>query len=227
MQCSRQSTTEACMSLHLLPVSQAIKPPASFWQVRHTRRGVGVMHVVGQCCTVWQWQWQCAAHWVIIWSFSTLKKPPCPSAGYETTANALAYTCFLIACNPGVPRCSASPVRRMQARPARRPPACGIEQRFPHSAPTCSSALRYAVLCCAADKEAQLLAEVDAWGCDNAPTPQDLASFPIARACFWESLRLFLPAPRISRIVESGAALGGLAVPAGTMEQARRLLLLC
>lgn len=66
---------------------------------------------------------------------------------------------------------------------------------------------------------------MDAWGSGHGgrppPGPADLASFPYVKACFLESLRLYPPAPRVSRVVQAPAELGGLAVPAGTMEQAR------
>lgn len=71
----------------------------------------------------------------------------------------------------------------------------------------------------ATDKEAALVAEVEAWGEQRPPRPEDLPAFPYAKAVFQESLRLYPPAPRVSCITASPAVLGGKHVPAGTMVQ--------
>ncbi|KAI7837331.1 hypothetical protein COHA_008846 [Chlorella ohadii] len=92
-------------------------------------------------------------------------------AGYETTANALAFTMYCLALNP--------------------------------------------------DKEAKLLAELDAWGPPNRlPSAADMDSFPYATACFQESLRLYPPAAAAVRESPAGGMqLGGLNVPEGTALQ--------
>lgn len=71
------------------------------------------------------------------------------------------------------------------------------------------------------DKEAKLLAELDAWGPpDRQPSAADVDSFPYAAACFQESLRLFPPASAAVREApEGGMQLGGFNVPAGTAVQ--------
>ena len=63
------------------------------------------------------------------------------------------------------------------------------------------------------------MAEVEAWGEQRPPRPEDLPAFPYAKAVFQESLRLYPPAPRVSRITASPAVLGGKHVPAGIMVQ--------
>jgi len=72
-----------------------------------------------------------------------------------------------------------------------------------------------------ADKEAKLLAELDAWGPpDRLPSAADMDSFPYATACFQESLRLYPPAAAAVReSPASGMQLGGLNVPEGTALQ--------
>lgn len=71
------------------------------------------------------------------------------------------------------------------------------------------------------DKEATLLAELDAWGPpDHQPSAADVDSFPYAAACFQEGLRLFPPASAAVREApEGGMQLGGFNVPAGTAVQ--------
>lgn len=71
------------------------------------------------------------------------------------------------------------------------------------------------------DKEAKLLAELDAWGPpDRQPSAADVDSFPYAAACFQEGLRLFPPASAAVREApEGGMQLGGVNVPAGTAVQ--------
>ena len=84
-----------------------------------------------------------------------------------------------------------------------------------------SNELSVHVLNCRADKEAKLLAELDAWGPpDRLPTAADMEQFPYAAACFQESLRLFPPAAAAVREAPAGGIqLGGLSVPAGTALQ--------
>lgn len=64
-----------------------------------------------------------------------------------------------------------------------------------------------------ADKEATLLAEVDAFGRHRAAGPQDLAAFPYAHAALQEALRIYPPAHTAIREAPAGIQLGGLDIP--------------
>lgn len=74
----------------------------------------------------------------------------------------------------------------------------------------------------AAAKEAKLLAEIDAWGRDRAPTAEDVGAFPYAAACFQESLRLYPPAATAVREAKDGIQLGGLSIPGDAALQVGR-----
>lgn len=87
-------------------------------------------------------------------------------AGYETTANALAYTVYCLSLNP--------------------------------------------------EKEAKVLAEIDAWGADRAPGFDDLDKFPYTEAAFKEATRLFPPGTALVREAEKGTVIAGHTIPQGT-----------
>lgn len=92
------------------------------------------------------------------------------TAGYETTANNLAFTIYCLATNP--------------------------------------------------DKEAKLLAEIDAFGRDRTPTAEDMqASLPYALAVVRESLRVYPPSVTALRETATPWQLGGYRLPAGTAMQ--------
>lgn len=86
--------------------------------------------------------------------------------GYETTANALAYTAYCLTLNP--------------------------------------------------EKQAKVLAEIDAWGVDRTPSFEDLEDFPYLDAVLKESLRLFSPAALSVREAEADTVVGGYSIPKGT-----------
>lgn len=141
-----------------------------------------------------------------------LRCAPSRPAGYETTANALAFAVYLLACNPGGWLCStasAAPVggagcgrwRSLQ----RTPRACRL--RCLSAAPPLRNPTHKA------GPEAKLLAEVGAWGRDRVPTAADVASFPYAAAVINEALRLYPPAGTIVREAPEGMELGGLRIP--------------
>jgi len=69
------------------------------------------------------------------------------------------------------------------------------------------------------DKEAKLLAEIDAFGRDIVPTFAEVTdgkTFPYTQAVFKETLRLFPPVPLAIREADKDLQLGKYTVPAGT-----------
>ena len=148
---------------------------------------------------------------------------PSSSHSYETTANALSFCVYLLAAHPGEwvggTRCLESWSRRPAAGPILALPLLRPCPLHPHT--HASSPLPPAA-CPPADKEAKLLAEVDAFGRGRAPAPADLdARFPYAAAALAEALRLYPPAAMAVRESKPGMALGGVEVPAGTALQVR------
>jgi cytochrome P450 len=84
---------------------------------------------------------------------------------------------------------------------------------------TASMAFALHLLATHPDKEAKLLAEIDAFGCDKVPTfaqVTDGKTFPYTEAVFKESLRLFPPVPLTIREANKDLQLGSYTVPAGT-----------
>lgn len=65
------------------------------------------------------------------------------------------------------------------------------------------------------DKEAKLLAEVDAFGRDQLPTAEQLeqGAFPFTQAVIQEALRLYPPAGTAVRESKEGMVVGGYAIP--------------
>jgi cytochrome P450 len=89
---------------------------------------------------------------------------------------------------------------------------------FVVAAQTTAPALAFALYLLAAhpDKEAKLVAEVDALGPRAPLTPADLARLPYADAVFKETVRLYPTVPLTIREADRDLQLGALAVPAGT-----------